>query len=722
MNQNNRISSMGYEHTNSSDLDEKPDKYYSESEESYFAAEDMSYIGYDEEVEDDGTNELVRAIVSTEDDTSLPVLTFRFWVIGNFFIILSSVSGSIFLLRSIPLSFTIIVAELLAYPMGVFMAKYLPKAVFGIGPFYFTLNPGPFNIKEHTAITIYSGLSLGVVQKLIGEYLIKSPDMIFPTVLVSISLLRSLHENASEAVKKIRGIKFVLIAALCSCIYHFIPLYFMRVLGYFSVLCLIFPNNKIIHQLGSGNAGMGIGSFSLDWTQITAYTIYPLINPLWSAANSFTGFVLVAWIVTPILYYTNVFNFGHFPIYSTSLYTMYGSVYNTSFVLSSNNTLDVQKYLSYSPLKLNVSVFLAYCFSFAGVVSLAVHFLLNYTGDLIMYMQNTIIESKKVVGGFSDIHNRLMRSYKTVPNWWSIVLVILCIVSGLIACEFTDNEVKWYVYLFSIVVGITMYFPIAIVYAVSNLRMDVVLVIESVVGYLLPGQPIGNIAARSIGNMVVQQALQSSENFKMGHYMKIPPRDLYIIQIVGTVVSLLCSIFSIRYVESVVPDLCSPTSLGWSCIKIRSIFSASSIWGLFGPSEIFSIGREYSAVWYSIIIGALAPVLTFLLSRKYPGSWVSYIHAPIIFVAASKFPPSPASALFSAFVISFIFNYWVYRYRHSWWARYNYLLNSGIELGTIVTMTVLTALGSKSNPPNWITNDRLCGCKYAIVPNILPGQ
>ncbi|PVU94516.1 hypothetical protein BB561_002493 [Smittium simulii] len=42
------------------------------SEKSYGNDDDISYMGYDEEIDNDGTHGLVRAIVSIEDDTSLP--------------------------------------------------------------------------------------------------------------------------------------------------------------------------------------------------------------------------------------------------------------------------------------------------------------------------------------------------------------------------------------------------------------------------------------------------------------------------------------------------------------------------------------------------------------------------------------------------------------------------------------------------------------------------
>ncbi|OLY83417.1 Oligopeptide transporter 5 [Smittium mucronatum] len=564
-------------------------------------------------------------------------------------------------------------------------------------------------------------LGLGI-QKLLVDYLVKSPDMTFPNILVSVSLLRSLHEKSPEVVKKVRSVRFLLIVISVASVYHFLPGFLLGVLSFFSVFCYIFKDNKLAHQLTSGVRGLGIGSISLDWSAISSYSNYPLITPLWSSVNSFAGFVLVAWIVTPILYYSNFLNFGYFPIFSVYLYDMFGNPYNIPIVVTPEIRLNVNNYLSYSSIKLNVSIYLAYFFSFAGVTSLIVHFLLNYTPDLIIYMQNTIIESKKVVGGFGDVHNRLMRFYKPIPSWWSIVLIIIGIVTGLIGSELTNDEVPWYLYLFSISVGVALTFPIGIVYAISNLRIDVSVIIQTVVGYLLPGQPMGNLASRTIGNMVVQQAIQGAENFKIGHYMKLPPRQVFFIQTLGTLVALITSFFTVVVISKVAPDLCTSNSAEWSCSRIQSVFTASSIWGLFGPSELFSFGREYSSIWYSVILGAVAPVVTFFLSKKYPGTWVSYIHAPVIFISASKFPPFPAAPLFTAMIIAFIFNFWVYRYRQSWWANYNYLLNCGIEVGTIITSTIIVIITIYTSPPNWSGNDQLSGCTLAMSPNIVLQQ
>lgn len=53
------------------------------------------------------------------------------------------------------------VVQLIAYPMGVGWAKYVPEKSFRVFGKEFHLNPGPFNKKEHTIITVMTAAGAG---------------------------------------------------------------------------------------------------------------------------------------------------------------------------------------------------------------------------------------------------------------------------------------------------------------------------------------------------------------------------------------------------------------------------------------------------------------------------------------------------------------------------------------------------------------------------------
>lgn len=97
--------------------------------------------------------EEVAANVSNKDDTTQAVLTFRSWFLGLAFTCVLSFVNQFFWYRTSPLVIGVLVAQLLSHLLGKFMAKFLPRRNFKIFRWNFSLNPGPFTVKEHCIIT-----------------------------------------------------------------------------------------------------------------------------------------------------------------------------------------------------------------------------------------------------------------------------------------------------------------------------------------------------------------------------------------------------------------------------------------------------------------------------------------------------------------------------------------------------------------------------------------
>lgn len=96
----------------------------------------------------------VRAAVRPVDDPDLPVSTIRAWTIG--FMTCTLVAGANILLglRRAPIAITANVVLLVAYPLGAGWAAVMPDINWTMFGHQFSLNPGPFNQKEHMLITI----------------------------------------------------------------------------------------------------------------------------------------------------------------------------------------------------------------------------------------------------------------------------------------------------------------------------------------------------------------------------------------------------------------------------------------------------------------------------------------------------------------------------------------------------------------------------------------
>lgn len=114
----------------------------------------------DESYDDDVSPiEEVRLTVTNTDDHTLPVWTFRMWFLGLISCALLSFLNQFFSYRTEPLVITQITVQVATLPIGHFLAKVLPKTQFGIpgfGSTRFSLNPGPFNMKEHVLISIFA--------------------------------------------------------------------------------------------------------------------------------------------------------------------------------------------------------------------------------------------------------------------------------------------------------------------------------------------------------------------------------------------------------------------------------------------------------------------------------------------------------------------------------------------------------------------------------------
>ncbi|KAF9375805.1 hypothetical protein BGX21_003685, partial [Mortierella sp. AD011] len=69
----------------------------------------------------------VAAIVPNTDDPSLPTFTFRVWVMAIGFSGLISFFNQFFWFRANPITIGMTVVQLLAFPIGKFMARVLPS-------------------------------------------------------------------------------------------------------------------------------------------------------------------------------------------------------------------------------------------------------------------------------------------------------------------------------------------------------------------------------------------------------------------------------------------------------------------------------------------------------------------------------------------------------------------------------------------------------------------
>lgn len=57
------------------------------------------------------------------------------------------------------------------------------------------------------------------------------------------------------------------------------------------------------------------------------------------------------------------------------------------------------------------------------------------------------------------------------------------------------------------------------------------MITEYIIGLIIPGKPIANVCFKTYGYISMSQAVTFLADFKLGHYMKIPPRSMFIVQV-----------------------------------------------------------------------------------------------------------------------------------------------------------------------------------------------
>uniref|UniRef100_A0A453QHJ7 Oligopeptide transporter 7 n=1 Tax=Aegilops tauschii subsp. strangulata TaxID=200361 RepID=A0A453QHJ7_AEGTS len=698
--------------------------------------------------------EQVALTVPVGDDPDTPVLTFRMWVLGMASCVVLSFLNQFFWYRKEPLTITAISAQIAVVPLGRLMAAALPERAFFRGSRWeFTLNPGPFNVKEHVLITIFANAGAGTVYaihvvtavrvfygknltflvsllvvlttQVLGfgwagifrRYLVEPAAMWWPSNLVQVSLFRALHEDERRRKGGFTRNQFFLVAFACSFAYYAFPGYLFQMLTSLSWICWVFPNSVFAQQLGSGLHGLGVGAIGLDWASISSYLGSPLVSPWFATANVAAGFFVVMYIIVPIGYWFDFYKAQTFPIFSSGLFTSAGQKYNISAIVDDNFHLDTEAYEKNGPLYLSTLFAVTYGIGFASLTATIVHVLL-FHGREILQLSRSAFQGKSV-----DIHTKLMRRYKQVPEWWFICILVVNIAVTVFACEYYIEQLQlpWWGVLLACGIAFFFTLPIGIITATTNQTPGLNIITEYIIGYLYPGRPVANMCFKVYGYISMHQALMFLQDFKLGHYMKIPPRTMFMAQVVGTTIAAFVYLGTAWWLMDTIPNICDIELLSagspWTCPGDHVFYDASVIWGLIGPRRIFGDLGTYAAVNWFFLGGAVAPLLVWLAHRAFPGqNWILLINMPVMLGSIFQMPPATAVNYTTWILIGFLSGYVVYRYRRDWWERHNYLLSGALDAGlAFMAVLIYLCLGLENISLNWWGND-LDGCPLASCP------
>ncbi|KAK4683607.1 hypothetical protein P7C73_g6631, partial [Tremellales sp. Uapishka_1] len=674
-----------------------------DSEEGSMAAVDLDMI------EEDSPYPEVRASVSNMDDPEMPALTLRAWVLGMFLSVIICGLNTFFHFRT--------------------PAPYIPVLVV-----HFSFNPGPFNIKEHTIIVMMANVSIGPAYALYAtvtselfyknnlgvgfsilfllatqmtgfsfagiarRFVVWPASMIWPSNLVVTTNLNTFHAEDDGSSGGMTRFKFFMICGSAAFAYYLLPGFLITSLSYFSWVCWIAPNNRVVNQLFGVSTGLGMGILTFDWTQVI-WVGSPLTTPWWACVNIGIGFILFYWIVVPIMYYNNVWYWAFQPISVIEASDRFQSSYNVFNILTPDVQLNKTAYAEYSPVYLSASFSMTFMLAFALATALLVHTALHHGPRIYRAMKNVRTEA-------DDIHLKLMRSYPEVPDWWFAILLAVSMVVGIVAIEVAHTDLPIWGYLISIVLPLIYTVPSAFIYAMTGSVIAINLIAELIPGYIFQGKPIPGMIFKVFTVQSISEALSFIQDMKLGHYMKIPPRSTFIAQLSACFVSCFVQVGVKELLFASVKDICgSHQAHLLTCASTKVFFTSTVIWGLVGPQRLFSPGALFQPQVWALLVGAVLPVPLYFWLRRYPRSIIRNMNLPVIFNGALSIPPASGINYASFLVVGFVFQFWVRRKAFAWWSKYNYVLSAALDVGTLLSAVfIFLFLDLPGASVNWSGN------------------
>ncbi|KAF5380630.1 hypothetical protein D9615_004759 [Tricholomella constricta] len=697
----------------------------------------------------------VRASVSNIDDPDMPALTIRMWFVGLLLCMISSALNVFFNFRSPAPTVVPLALLLISYPFGKFLAFTLPITTYRIpipnlpssvipipnantsriGLFFinlfrpltypraieFSLNPGPWNIKEHVLVFIMANVAVGnpyalnavVVSEVYYElhlgywfalvlvlatqltgfglaglcrrFLVWPASMVWPQNLVACTLLNTLHaEDEDDGVgmslgrgggKGMSRYRFFMIVMIGSFFFFFLPGFLFEALSVFSFVCWAAPENIPVNQIFGVHSGLGFSVLTFDWTQISWIGI-----PWWAEVHIFLGFVMFYWILTPALYYSNAWSLAYFPISANEPYDLHGNVYNITRVLTKDDRFDIDAYNDYSPLYLPATYAMTYLLAFALSTCVIIHTLLYHGRSLLNGIKKMKVES-------DDIHAKLMRNYPEVPDWWYMSAFCFFFCMAVIAVEVWSTKVPVWALVLAIILPVIYILPSGFIYAMTGQGITLNILAQIIPGTLLPGNPLANMVFKAYSVQTLTEATSFVQDLKLGHYIKVPPRATFLVQLIATILAAFVQVGVKTWIFANVQDICDPNQKSQlTCPHNQVFFTASAVWGLIGPSRQFGVGSIYHPHLYAMVIGVFLPIPFWFWQRRYPNSWIKYVSTPVILNGVSGIPPATGINYSSWFAVGFIFQYFIRKKNFAWWSKFNYVASAALDSGTVISL------------------------------------
>ncbi|KAI9597534.1 OPT oligopeptide transporter protein-domain-containing protein [Syncephalis fuscata] len=181
---------------------------------------------------------------------------------------------------------------------------------------------------------------------------------------------------------------------------------------------------------------------------------------------------------------------------------------------------------------------MTYGVGFASLAAVILHTILYHSRKIMACFHDSCFEN-------DDVYARLINRY---DEWLTDVAIGVCGVFYI--------DLLWWALIFAVLLAAIFILPVGIVTAVTNIRPGLSIITEMVIGFILPGCAIDNVTFKTYGYISMRQNISFFSNLKLGHYMKIPARHMFIVQTVGRLIAGLVNLGTAYLMFYLIPNIC----------------------------------------------------------------------------------------------------------------------------------------------------------------------
>ncbi|WAQ90992.1 hypothetical protein PtA15_13A392 [Puccinia triticina] len=506
------------------------------------------------------------------------------------------------------------------------------------------------------------------ISGLLRPILVYPSKMVFPSVLPSVVLFKSMYSRSPESRDQISFFKKALLGIG---LYEFFPIYMAPALQAVSPWCLTLPKKAEITQLFGGSMvgeGLGFLSLSLDWTIIGAHG--PLYTPLDAQWNLLIAHIGAIFLFSAAYKY-NWLGGGSMPFISFELLDHNGNSYNTAAIINIDGTENAE-----AVEKLGLPFF-----SSAYIIGKACMCLATAAAFTAAILQNwrtikDLITRKQIE---TDPHRLTCKKFKDFPMWAFVVLLVFSIALAFIASYLNKSGLSAW--------GLTSAIVISALLSGSDAR---IWILNSVTIH------IDAKRAQTWSSELLHYQILSTSSLNIPKLKYLLCGYTFDQMEKSTCTSprwpahwngnwspyKLCCIF--KYFER--EALLKPEgNSAFSGMHLTSFEAQSVTWGIFGK-RLYGAGKRYSFVPWSLVAGFLLPI-PFHFLQKYAFKYV--FQYPI---QADSIHPGLTSGATMKLIIGFMSQFYMKKYHKSWYDKYNYILSAALDGGTQMAILICTFL------------------------------